>query len=82
MLGMIGEEKRLEGTVISDAVNTAARIESLTKEYGEALLVTDTIVRETAGLFHAEPLGSLPLKGKAEPVAVFRLRRLKSVPKS
>lgn len=82
MLGMIGEEKRLEGTVISDAVNTAARIESLTKEYGEPLLVTEKIVQETAGLFQAEPLGSLPLKGKAEPVAVFRLRRLKSALKS
>lgn len=81
MLGMIGEEKRLEGTVISDAVNTAARIESLTKQYGEALLVTRTIVDETAGLYTAEALGSVQLKGKSEPVAVFRLQRSQDVPK-
>ncbi|MBL8018887.1 MAG: hypothetical protein JNM27_04400 [Leptospirales bacterium] len=74
MLGIIGEEKRLEGTVISDVVNTAARIESLTKEYNEPFLVTQAIVDETRGFFEAEPLGSVKLKGKSEQVNVFRLR--------
>ncbi|HYX05016.1 MAG TPA: adenylate/guanylate cyclase domain-containing protein, partial [Reyranella sp.] len=33
MLGTIGEKQRMEGTVISDAVNLAARVEDLTKTY-------------------------------------------------
>src|SRR6202020_373063 len=38
MLGIIGVENRLQGSVVSDAVNLASRIESLTKLYGSALL--------------------------------------------
>ncbi len=41
MLGMIGEEERLDPTVISDVTNTAARIESLNKSYGSHFLISD-----------------------------------------
>jgi class 3 adenylate cyclase len=41
ILGTIGAANRMEGIVISDAVNLASRIESMTKNYGANLLISE-----------------------------------------
>ena len=43
---MIGEKERLEGTVISDVVNTAARMEGLTKRYKSPILISEQTLKE------------------------------------
>lgn len=73
MLGTIGEKHRMDGTVISDAVNLAARIEGLTKDYAAPMLISEFTYRELsdpeASAIH--PVDVVVVKGKTRPVAIY-----------
>ncbi len=43
MLGTIGEDQRMDGTIISDAVNLASRVEGMTKKYNAQILISDSV---------------------------------------
>jgi len=66
IMGITGDEFRMDAATISDTVNTAARIESLTKYYKSPLLLSDDTLQYLNGQnnFHFRHLGSVKLKGK------------------
>jgi class 3 adenylate cyclase len=68
VMGITGDEKRLDAATISDTVNTAARIESLTKYYQSPLLLSHETMEyaHNANDFIFRQLGSVRLKGKAK----------------
>jgi len=66
IMGITGDEFRMDAATISDTVNTAARIESLTKYYRSPLLLSDHTLNHLNGnnSFHFRHLGNVKLKGK------------------
>jgi adenylate cyclase len=75
MLGTIGGEARLSAGVIGDSVNTACRIESLTKLYGASVLVTDRTRAGCAGVerFRMRAVDRIRPKGKANPITLYEV---------
>jgi len=75
MLGTIGEPMRMDGTVISDAVNLCARLESVTKEYCFDIAISaDTYSSlENRNFVHVRSVGNIPLKGKQKLVSIYEL---------
>ncbi|MFI5187727.1 MAG: adenylate/guanylate cyclase domain-containing protein [Chitinophagales bacterium] len=66
IMGITGDESRLDAATISDTVNTASRIESLTKYYKSPLLLSRDTQQSIKGQykFHLRQLGNVRLKGK------------------
>lgn len=75
MLGTIGEEQRLDGTVISDVVNSASRLEGLTKALGARILVSGELLSRIPDprKYAHRWLGKVVLKGKTEVVDVYEV---------
>ncbi len=74
-IGIVGEEERMSGTVISDVVNLSSRLESLTKQYETAMLISkDTLDRmENPDMLHTRYLGMVQVAGVNEVVALYEV---------
>lgn len=73
VLGAIGLPERSDYTAMGDTVNTAARMESLCKEFGVDAVLSADVAAHLDGAVTVRPLGEATVKGKAQAITVFTL---------
>ncbi len=75
MLGIIGSEERMQGAVVADAVNLAARIEGLNKMYGSYISLSDETFFSMEGVdrYRHRFIDRVRVKGKEQPVTVYEV---------
>lgn len=73
VMGIIGDEKRRDAAMISDTINTAARMESKTKQYGVKILISEeSRIRLTnPELYKLRHIGNVSVKGKKKPIDIY-----------
>ena len=77
LVGTIGGGGLTELGVVGDPVNVSARVQDATRELGEPLLLTEsTRALLENGRQQLAPRGTLSLRGKPEPVAVYAPERV------
>ena len=71
--GTVGSAGRLGFTVHGDDVNVAARLEQLNKRYRTRILVSQATVDLAGEDFTFMPVGEVTVRGRLEPVVVYRV---------
>ena len=75
MLGIIGSEDRMQGAVVADAVNLAARIEGLTRLYDSTITLSDETLSQMKeqDSYKYRFVDKVRVKGKDNPVTVYEV---------
>jgi DNA-binding response OmpR family regulator len=75
MLGIIGSEDRMQGAVVADAVNLAARIEGLNKMYGSYVSLSDEtfFAMKDRDRYRHRFIDKVRVKGRGEAVTVYEV---------
>ncbi len=73
IMGIIGDAQRMDAATISDTVNTASRMEGLTKYYGAKILLSEQTLAgiRNADQYHFRFLGRVQVKGRQEPLRIY-----------
>ena len=75
MIGTVGGLNRMEGTVISDAVNLASGLETLTKNYGVSILISENTINNLCDVskYSIRFIDRVTVKGKIQPQSIYEV---------
>lgn len=71
--GTVGDARHIDTTIVSDTVNTAKRVEGLSKRLRHAVVATEDVMHlvRDPSRYIVKPLGAQPVRGKREPIDVM-----------
>ena len=73
LVGNMGSDQRFDYSVIGDAVNVAARLESSSKTLGKTVVVGDRTYKAAKYDYNFDYIDSITVKGKSEPVKAYTI---------
>ncbi len=74
--GNLGSEDRIEFSITGDTVNTGKRIETLTRDHPNTILISDSVYHKVKDKIAVSPWDPVQVKGKAELLQVYELKNL------
>lgn len=78
LAGIMGNVELSKFGVVGDAINVAARVESLTRQHNVDLLISDYVKKKLDDRFSLRSMPPVPIKGKKEPMVTYFVEGLKA----